>query len=63
VLVAALGIDGDGNKHPLGLIEGATENAAVVQALIDNLIERPSCVDPGGRKDLAWLGRDGSQQK
>jgi hypothetical protein len=23
----------------------------------------PSCVDPGGRKDLAWLGRDGSQQK
>ena len=40
VLVAALGIDGDGNKHPLGLIEGATENAAVVQALIDNLIDR-----------------------
>ena len=40
VLVAALGIDGDGHKHPLGLIEGATENAAVVQALIDNLIER-----------------------
>ena len=36
----ALGIDGDGNKHPLGLVEGATENAAVVQALIDNLIER-----------------------
>src|SRR5213596_4102486 len=40
VLVAALGIDADGNKHPLGLVEGATENAAVVQALIDNLIER-----------------------
>ena len=40
VLVAALGIDGDGDKHPLGLVEGATENAAVVQALIDNLIER-----------------------
>jgi len=40
VLVGALGIDGDGNKHPLGLVEGATENAAVVQALIDNLIER-----------------------
>jgi transposase-like protein len=40
VLIAALGIDGEGNKHPLGLIEGATENAAVVQALIDNLIER-----------------------
>src|SRR6185369_12020265 len=40
VLVAALGIDGDGHKHPLGLVEGATENAAVVQALTDNLIER-----------------------
>jgi putative transposase len=40
VLVAALGIDGDGCKHPLALLEGATENAAVVQALIDNLIER-----------------------
>jgi transposase-like protein len=40
VLVGALGIDGEGNKHPLGLVEGATENAAVVQALIDNLIAR-----------------------
>src|SRR5262249_31239600 len=39
VLVAALGIDADGHKHPLALIEGATD-AAVVQALIDNLIER-----------------------
>ena len=40
VLVAALGIDGNGDKHPLGLVEGATENTAVLQALIDNLIER-----------------------
>jgi len=40
VLVAALGIDGNGYKHPLGLVEGATENATVIQALIDNLIER-----------------------
>src|SRR6185436_937517 len=40
VLVAAIGIDGEGVKHPLGLIEGATENTAVVQALIDNLVER-----------------------
>jgi hypothetical protein len=38
--VAALGIDSTGAKHPLGLVEGATENAAVMQALIDNLIER-----------------------
>lgn len=40
VLVAALGIDAEGHKHPLALVEGATESAAVVQALIDNLIER-----------------------
>jgi hypothetical protein len=40
VLVAALGIDADGYKHPLGLVEGAIENATVVQALIDNLIAR-----------------------
>ena len=40
VLVGALGIDAEGHKHPLGLVEGATENAAVVQVLIDNLIER-----------------------
>ena len=40
VLVAAIGIDGNGVKHPLGLIEGATENTAVVQALIDNLVAR-----------------------
>src|SRR6202043_3638968 len=40
VLVAAIGIDGEGGKYPLGLIEGATENTAVVQALVDNLVER-----------------------
>jgi transposase-like protein len=39
-LMAAVGIDGEGAKHPLGLLEGATENAAVVQALLDNLVER-----------------------
>jgi len=40
VLVAAIGIDGEGGKHPLALVEGATENTATVQALLDNLIER-----------------------
>jgi transposase-like protein len=40
ILVAAIGVDAKGDKHPLGLIEGATENAATVQALINNLIER-----------------------
>src|ERR1700676_2097665 len=40
ILLAAVGIDGDGGKHPLGVIEGATENAAVAQALLDNLVGR-----------------------
>ena len=40
ILVAAIGVDAKGDKHPLGLVEGATENAATVQALIDNLIAR-----------------------
>jgi putative transposase len=40
VLVAAIGIDAQGIKHPLALAEGATENAVVTQALIDDLIER-----------------------
>ena len=38
--IVALGIDIEGNKHPLALVEGATENAATVQALLDNLVSR-----------------------
>ena len=40
VLVAAIGIDAEGGKHPLALVKGATENTATVQALLDNLVER-----------------------
>jgi transposase-like protein len=40
VLIGAIGIDGKGDKHILGLVEGATESAAATQALLDNLIER-----------------------
>ncbi|WP_372402438.1 IS256 family transposase [Tistrella bauzanensis] len=40
ILLAAVGIDGNGDKHPLGVMEGASENAAVCQALIDNLVGR-----------------------
>jgi transposase-like protein len=39
VLIAALGIDEESYKHPLGLVEEATENTAFVQDLIDNLIK------------------------
>ena len=45
VLLAAIGIDANGDKHPLALVEGATENTATVQALLDNLVERG--LDPG----------------
>lgn len=45
VLLAAIGIDANGDKHPLALVEGATENSATVQALLDNLVERG--LDPG----------------
>ena len=38
--MAAIGIDAKGEKHPLGVVEGATENAATARALIDNLIDR-----------------------
>ena len=40
MLLAAVRVDGLGDKHPLAVIEGATENAAITQALLDNLIER-----------------------
>lgn len=40
LMIGAVGIDADGHKHPLGVVEGATENAATVQALLDNLVER-----------------------
>jgi transposase-like protein len=49
VLVAAIGIDGAGDKHELALALGATENAAVVKALLADLIER------GLQPDIARL--------
>ena len=38
--VVALGVDIDGTKHPLGLVEGSTENTTVVKALLTGLRER-----------------------
>ena len=38
--VVALGIGIDGTKHPLGLVEGSTENTAVVTELLTNLRAR-----------------------
>src|SRR5260370_10057522 len=48
LLVGAMGVAGSGDKYPLGLVEGATENATTVQALIDNLVERG--LDPTVRR-------------
>jgi putative transposase len=39
-IVAALGVDADGRKHPLGLWEGSTENKTVCQSLLNNLVQR-----------------------
>lgn len=38
--VVALGIDIDGTKHPLGLVEGSTENTTVVKHLLTGLRDR-----------------------
>lgn len=38
--VVALAIDGDGHEHPVGLVQGATENSAVVTRLLEDLVAR-----------------------
>jgi len=40
VVLAAVGVNEHGDKHVLGLREGATENAAAVRALLADLVER-----------------------
>jgi putative transposase len=40
VILVALGIDAQGNKHVLGLREGSTESTRVVRSLLSELIER-----------------------
>ncbi len=40
VLIVALGIDTDGRKHVLGLVEGSTESEGVCRSLLRNLIDR-----------------------
>jgi transposase-like protein len=45
VLVVALGIDSEGRKHVLGVVEGSTESHGVCQALLRDLIERGLVVE------------------
>lgn len=39
-ILAAVGVDTGGNKHVLGIAEGASENQAVAQGLLERLVER-----------------------
>jgi putative transposase len=58
VCVVALGIDAEGVKHPLALVEGSTENATVVTDLLVGLrdrgldVTRPVLVGIDGAKAL-----------
>lgn len=60
-VLTALGVDGTGKKHVLGLREGASENAAVVKGLLEDLVARgirPEGME-GGRRRLFVI--DGSR--
>lgn len=43
-VISAVGVDGSGHKHVLGIQQGATENAAAVEDLLEQLVARG--VDP-----------------
>jgi putative transposase len=47
-VLAAVGVDSQGNKHVLGLRQGASENAVVVQELLEDLVARG--IRPGRRR-------------
>lgn len=47
-VICAVGVDAEGHKHVLGLREGATENAVVAKALLEDLVTRG--LDPKRRR-------------
>jgi putative transposase len=47
-VICAVGVDAEGHKHVLGLREGATENAVVATALLEDLVQRG--LDPKRRR-------------
>ena len=53
-VIGAIGVDDKGNKHVLGIQEGATENAAATKDLLQSLVERG--VDPERRRLLVIDG-------
>ena len=46
-VICAVGVDETGNKHVLGIVEGASENGASVTSLLENLVDQG--VDPNRR--------------
>jgi hypothetical protein len=64
ILLAAIGIDGEGVKYPLGLLEGATENAAVVQPLVARWLDpNHSSVVDGRRMRGQFVGCSSSSAR
>ena len=47
-VLTAIGVDTDGYKHALGLVEGASENAAAAKALLEDLVSKG--IKPGRRR-------------
>lgn len=47
-VISAVGVDGAGHKHVLGLQQGATENAAAVEDLLEQLVARG--LDPKAKR-------------
>jgi transposase-like protein len=47
-VISAVGVDGAGHKHVLGMQQGATENAAAVEDLLEQLVARG--VDPKAKR-------------
>ena len=55
-MICAAGVDDKGQKHVLGLREGATENAEVAKALLEDLVE------PRPRSEATAAVRDRRRQ-
>ena len=47
-VLSAIGVDTEGYKHVLGLVEGASENAAAAKSLLEDLVARG--IKPGRRR-------------
>lgn len=47
-VISAVGVDGAGHKHVLGIQQGATENAAAVEDLLEQLVARG--LDPKAKR-------------